>query len=949
MPENIRDNRQRFFDLPGYADRSPGPIGTGSFAPLLLAIGLGALAVLVSNSQSIYVRLAVPAVLAAGTLWFCVRATISNPLWIGCALALTETLPYLTLIPADPESRWWLHYPMLLAFSLPLMPLVWRSGILKKGCFRGFLFYFGWAAISVLYSLDPVISAGRLVPAVLIFAALAGAVASVRDDADIREILIKFMIGCSVIVALNVLVAVAYPPRIFIEGQDPVGGVFPWVMDPSGILRFAGVFDNPNYIGALMMAMVGVGIVLYRHLKVMQRVTLLIVLATALALSALADSRSPFGALAVGTTGFLIWRYRFRGAVICIAIAAVAFIGYASLGAASRTHFNRNLDTLTGRTVAWHFEVRKIDQRPLTGFGYMIEGGIFKDPHFSDWDRFWNRGPNTSLHEGYLSVAVGTGIPALVLWLFLALRPWIAALARKEDPWDLVPIFFFIVVPMLLLGLDESGIADPRSIRGVLFYLCWMLAERQRLASNTTEATEAEGRRRDFARILAPGAAGILLLGLASVMCVASTASAANYYVDATNGNDAASGTSPSAAWRTLSKVDHFHFNHGDVVRLKAGSVWRETLRPQDRGGRNFQGITITSFGSGDPPTIKGSDIVSGWRLIGGAVYAAPESKPVFEVYMDGGPGFGLLHACCTDSRSCSPSPHRPMIKGQTCWIGPMREGSWHWSNSHAVAPETPNTLYVWLPGGASAPSHRIEAVTRRFGIEGYARANELDGLVIDGLRIEQTGLRAISLQSHDSAGCCGSRGIGPGRGITGLVVRNCIVSSTGTGTFDDGSYGNAITIINATAPLVEGNTVSFAGNHGNCINVQNSNGARIIGNNVSRWNHNGIDIKGSRDVTVADNVAHDEPAIGAGFYTEYSRNVVFRDNRTSNVSNGFQISVSASASVLENRIQSAATAVYFGPRALSLTLTGNQGRDCRKPIAGDGRGVLTQNGNVWD
>src|SRR5262249_41210316 len=151
--------------------------------------------------------------------------------------------------------------------------------------------------------------------------------------------------------------------------------------------------------------------------------------------------------------------------------------------------------------------------------------------------------------------------------------------------------------------------------------------------------------------------------------------------------------------------------------------------------------------------------------------------------------------------------------------------------------------LYVWLPNGDDPSRHSIEAVTRAFGVAGYVQNHQLDGLVLDHLEIVETGLRGINLESEDSAGCCGSRGVGNGVGLSGLQIRRCVVRQTGTGPFDDGSYGNAITIINATAPVVEDNQVSYCGNHGNCINVQNANGARITGNHVDHWNHNGIDV----------------------------------------------------------------------------------------------------------
>ena len=48
-------------------------------------------------------------------------------------------------------------------------------------------------------------------------------------------------------------------------------------------------------------------------------------------------------------------------------------------------------------------------------------------------------------------------------------------------------------------------------------------------------------------------------------------AQSATYYVDAKNGNDGNSGTSPTSAWKSLEKVGGFQFQPGDAVLFKRG------------------------------------------------------------------------------------------------------------------------------------------------------------------------------------------------------------------------------------------------------------------------------------------------------------------------------------------------------------------------------------------
>jgi O-antigen ligase len=897
---------------------------------IALLIAAGALVMLASGSRKGFLGIA--GLAAIGVLAWGVRQTLIDPLWLIFALVLEEVLPYLNLLPFDPESRWWIRYPILFALCLPALPAIMRSGLFRRGNFRHFLVYFGWAAISVCYSLYPTASAGRLLPTIMLFGALSLIAARTRNADDVQRVLWRFLLACGLLVAL-MLAALAWPKSIFIEGDDPAIGVYNWIQDQSGILRFTGFWRTPNEIGALMLATMGAGLAHWRSASKRRKWLLAAIMICSVIIAIMADSRSSFIALSIGVVCFSIWKYRTRGVLACVAAAVLAGGVYVSLGKTDLTYLNRDVTTLTGRTVAWQFEMHKLLERPLTGYGYDVEGAIFEDRLFPDWDIFWAQGANTSLHNSYLTVAVGLGIPALLFWLYILFAPWVALFRSQRDPLNLKPLFFLIVIPMLVLGLDESGVAEPRYIKGLLLFTCWMFAERQRIAlrlaatANRHVVRTAAGI--DYQRLLAGVMMVMVILG--GLTAAARPAPAADYYADSAAGNDASAGTSAAHPWRTLGRINHFSFQPGDVTYLKRGSVFRETLEPEGRGDANFRGVSFLAYGSGAPPAINGSDLITQWSPAAGQVFSASESKRVYNVFADGSPGWGLAHACCLPNERCRPSPRNPPVRGETCDSGPMRPGSWFWSGHRRGAP----LLYVWLQGDANPAAHTIEAVTRPFGVHSYSSRHQLDGFMLDGIAIVQAGLRGISLESGDSAGCCGSRGAGFGSGFRSLVLRNLIVQRTGTGRFDDGSYGNAITIINATAPIVEGNRVSYAGNHGNCINVQNANGARILGNAVDHWFHNGIDIKGSRDVLVKDNIARDQPAGGAGFYTEFSSNVIFQNDSTSNISNGFQISEGASASIIDCKIERAGTCVYFGPRAISALLRGNSAKFCGGPLQG--------------
>jgi O-antigen ligase len=206
----------------------------------------------------------------------------------------------------------------------------------------------------------------------------------------------------------------------------------------------------------------------------------------------LADSRSEVAVTVLGCVAFIIWKRPFKGIFVAVVLVLVFIIGYQMVGENVRLYFNRDVSTLTGRTEAWQFEVEQVRQRPLLGYGYEVEGAIFQSPYFQDWFKSWDQGPNTPLHNAYLTVMVGVGIPAFVFWLLIVLSPWVELFRHGEDPWNIRPLFFLVVLPMLVLGLDESGLSEPRYLRGLLFFMCWLIAERYNAVRRAAKEQEAE-------------------------------------------------------------------------------------------------------------------------------------------------------------------------------------------------------------------------------------------------------------------------------------------------------------------------------------------------------------------------------------------------------------------------------------------------------------------------
>ncbi|HEX5429501.1 MAG TPA: Ig-like domain-containing protein [Patescibacteria group bacterium] len=82
------------------------------------------------------------------------------------------------------------------------------------------------------------------------------------------------------------------------------------------------------------------------------------------------------------------------------------------------------------------------------------------------------------------------------------------------------------------------------------------------------------------------------------------------YYVDATNGSDANTGTDTSHPWQTIAKVNSSVFQPGDSVLFKRGETWRETLIPPS-SGTSGDVISFGAYGSGTNPVITGANLIS--------------------------------------------------------------------------------------------------------------------------------------------------------------------------------------------------------------------------------------------------------------------------------------------------------------------------------------------------
>lgn len=112
------------------------------------------------------------------------------------------------------------------------------------------------------------------------------------------------------------------------------------------------------------------------------------------------------------------------------------------------------------------------------------------------------------------------------------------------------------------------------------------------------------------------------ILKLLPLLLLVVCAEATTYYVSSSAGNDSNSGTQ-LAPWKTLAKVNTSTFAPGDVILLKRGDAWRESLVPPSSGASGNP-IMFDAYGSGPAPNLTGYQDLPTWTLVSGNVWSAP-------------------------------------------------------------------------------------------------------------------------------------------------------------------------------------------------------------------------------------------------------------------------------------------------------------------------------------
>ena len=454
--------------------------------PLAAMILVGLTAAWTVLAQSFVLAECIGVVAGAIGIYWAVNFTTRHHEWVVLAILLIFAVIGFSIFSEDIRSP--LHYALLAFFCIPLIPTARHSGILREGGYRLYAYYLAFAAFTVLYSIARAFSLARVIEASIVVVALAAVAADLDDGEQVDRIFSHCFLGCALVTGVMVFSLVALPHSLcWVSPEasydaDVLAKMRQIGASVDGIERFQALFNGPNDIGFWMLVTVGIGLARWPRTRGRERGVVAAVILGAVICGALADSRSSFIALAVGGTMYVAWRSRLRG-LLWLGAGALCAIGVLALtGFDFSAYIDRgDVATLTGRTDMWMFVLHAIEEHPLLGWGYSVGGAIFGSRYFPLWWGPWDLGPRVSVHNGYLALAEGVGIPMAIFWLYVMLRPWMFALRQASDDWHLKRLFFLLIIPILILNLSEVVADDAISMIGFVFALTWVIAERYRL------------------------------------------------------------------------------------------------------------------------------------------------------------------------------------------------------------------------------------------------------------------------------------------------------------------------------------------------------------------------------------------------------------------------------------------------------------------------------------
>jgi O-antigen ligase len=330
------------------------------------------------------------------------------------------------------------------------------------------------ALLSTSYSVDRYYTFIRSCTFIAFFGFLLGLHYWIQERYHVDKVLNTIYILIIGITVLNALSVVLFPERVLY-----------W---DSGN-RFRGLWAHPNMMGIFCMSSYPVLLWKYERDSLIGKCMILAFISAILIFHFLSGSRSTMLGAAFGVA---CWYYvlKQRGKLILL-ILGLCLAGGLMMSSAETSRYivretksGDSFTTLTGRKDIWYATYVLIKDRPILGYGYGVSGKIFDDARFYDSKlSLWKGSTRTSLHNGYLNVAAGTGLVGLIIWsliVYLSLR---RSLFLMNDTYK---AFGLAIMSMcLIVNFVESSIVGANTMASIFFWVALVLFGRIQFISQS--------------------------------------------------------------------------------------------------------------------------------------------------------------------------------------------------------------------------------------------------------------------------------------------------------------------------------------------------------------------------------------------------------------------------------------------------------------------------------
>ncbi len=330
-----------------------------------------------------------------------------------------------------------------------------------------------FAIFSSVYSIDTKMTFIRSFSFFTLFGFLLGYQIWLKDTYNIDKTLNTLLILIAGLILINLISIFLFP-----------GKVWRWLAPD----RFQGLLAHPNMMGSFCM--ISYPIILWKFGKssLRMKTMLIVLLIITVSLHALTGSR---GSLLASILGICVWFIvQKKNMKLFLFAGIVCLLGFSFI-ALNPSRFQReeaqvDMTTLTGRTDFWAGSLILIGERPLFGYGFGVEGKVWSDPRFNKPKyALWRGSSKTSLHNGYISSAIGLGLVGFLIWSILLIYPlWKYSRLKKSEHKALV---ISIMVMTYILNFIETSISGGASISEMVFWISWVLGAHM-LAQERLEA-----------------------------------------------------------------------------------------------------------------------------------------------------------------------------------------------------------------------------------------------------------------------------------------------------------------------------------------------------------------------------------------------------------------------------------------------------------------------------